>query len=551
MDRRSTLAVLMGKRAVEKSSAVAPTPTGTLQPYTGQWTASEAAHLLRRTTFSASYAEIQEAVDLGLEASVVRLLLDNPMPAPPINYYYEDDPHVPVGETWVDAAFENFPGAQAARRNSLRAWTFGRMMNDKWSVREKMTLFWHNHFVVAETQDPRLEYRYINTLRENALGNFRELTKAITIDPSMLIYLNGRQNTNTAPNENYARELLELFTLGKGDLAGPGDYTTFTEDDVVAIAKVLTGWRFRVVNNGSKADVVMIFNGRLHDDGDKMLSHRFDNAVITNSGDQEYQALIDLIFQRDEPATFIARKLYRWFVYYDIPEIVEAEIIEPLAQIIRDNDYDIKPAMEALLMSEHFYDSEWKGCMIKHPIDFLVGTLNQLEFDKIPDLDENYYFWNAAFRLSGAHGMEYYMHPSVAGWKAYYQEPVFYRFWISSVTLPLRTEYTDLLTEGTVRIGRARLTVDVLAIISQLNNPSEPNDLIRELTSWLFPNPISEDQVDYLKEILIPGLPDFEWTVEYNNHLADPNDANLKRAIENKLRALFKAMLKMPEYYLS
>jgi hypothetical protein len=205
MDRRSTLAVLMGKRAVEKSTAVAPTPTGTLQPFTGQWTAAEAAHLLRRTTFSPSYAEIQEAVDLGVEASVIRLLLDNPMPAPPINYFYEDDPHVPVGETWVDAAYENIPGLQGSRKNSLRAWTFGRMMNDKWSVREKMTLFWHNHFVVAETQDARLEYKYINTLRENALGNFRELTKAITVDPSMLIYLNGRQNTNTAPNENYAR----------------------------------------------------------------------------------------------------------------------------------------------------------------------------------------------------------------------------------------------------------------------------------------------------------------------------------------------------------
>jgi uncharacterized protein (DUF1800 family) len=345
--------------------------------------------------------------------------------------------------------------------------------------------------------------------------------------------------------------LLELFTVGKGDLAGPGDYTTFTEDDVIAIARVLTGWRFRYVNNGSKADIALVFNGRLHDDGEKTLSHRFDNAVISNAGDQEYKVLIDVIFQQDEPSRYIARKLYRWFVYYDIPESVEANIIEPLAQIIRDNDYEIKPALEALLMSEHFYDSEGRGCMIKNPLDFIVSTLNQLEIDKIPDLADNYYFWNAIFRLTGAHGMEYYMHPSVAGWKAYYQEPVFYRFWISSVTLPLRTEYTDLLTDGTVRIGRARLTIDVLAIIAQLSNPSEPNDLIRELTSWLFPNPISEDQLDYLKEILIPGLPDFEWTVEYNDHLADPNDANLKRAIENKLRALFKAMLKMPEFYLS
>lgn len=102
-----------------------------------------------------------------------------------------------------------------------------------------MTLFWHNHFVTAETNDPRLEYKYITTIRKNSLGNFKTLTKEITIDPAMLLYLNGNQNTSRAPNENYARELLELFTLGKGELAGPGDYTTFTEVDVAAIAKVL------------------------------------------------------------------------------------------------------------------------------------------------------------------------------------------------------------------------------------------------------------------------------------------------------------------------
>lgn len=551
MDRRSTLAVLTGRTRAAQPSAAAPLPTGSLDPYSGPWEAAQVAHLLRRTTFGPTLEEISRGVNLGVDGLVDLLLEDRPMPLPPINYFFEDDPYVPVGQSWVDAAFQNIPGLQGYRRNSLRGWTIGMMLNDKLSIREKMTLFWHNHFAVADTNDPRLEYRYINTLRANALGNFRELTKAITIDPSMLVYLNGNQNTNRAPNENYARELLELFTLGKGDLAGPGDYTTFTEEDVIQIARVLTGWRFRVVNDGDKANVMLIFNPTLHDTGDKMLSHRFNNAIISNEGENEYKTLVDIVFQRDEVATFIARKLYRYFLYYQIHEGVEEEVIAPLAEIIRDNDYNIKPALAALLKSEHFYDPEHIGCMIKHPIDFHVSPLAQFNIDQIPELQDNYYFWVAINRLTIAHGMEYFAPPSVAGWKAYYQEPVYYRNWISSVTLPLRVGYTDLIADQNIRLGRFRTGIDVLATIAQLSDPTDPNLMIEELTNWLFCNPIIPEQLDYLKGILLPGLPDYEWTIEYNDYLANPNDTNLKNAIESKLRAMFKAMLSMPEYYLS
>ncbi|MBK8372664.1 MAG: DUF1800 family protein [Saprospiraceae bacterium] len=116
------------------------------------------------------------------------------------------------------------------------------MLKNNPHIREKMTLFWHNHFVIADINEPRVLYNYIVKLRRLSLANFKEMAKEITVDNGMLEYLNGRDNTREAPNENYARELLELFTLGKGNSVGNGDYTTYTETDIKEIARVLTGW---------------------------------------------------------------------------------------------------------------------------------------------------------------------------------------------------------------------------------------------------------------------------------------------------------------------
>src|SRR5690606_32189579 len=193
MDRRSSIAAMFGlNKAVEQAPEIMP--TGTLSEYSGPWTTREAAHLLRRTSFGPKLSEIQDFVSRGVGSSVDYLMRDLPAPSPPINYFFEDDPFVPIGSTWVEAAYENIQGLQNYRKNSLRAWTVGQMLNNRMSIREKMTLFWHNHFVVADTLDARLEYLYINTLRQNALGNFKELTKLMTVDPSMLVYLNGNQN---------------------------------------------------------------------------------------------------------------------------------------------------------------------------------------------------------------------------------------------------------------------------------------------------------------------------------------------------------------------
>ena len=552
MDRRSTLATLLGKRTKRQAMELTTTLTNTLNPYTGPWEYDQAAHLLRRATFGPTYEQIKEAVDNGMAMTLNTLFEGIPMPADPVNYYFQNDPNVAVGETWLNAPYSLETNLQQYRFRSIYAWTMDTLINEGMSIREQMTLFWHNHFAVSNVNDPKFMHKHITLLRENATGNFRDLVKAVTIDPSMLRFLNGRQNTANAPNENYARELLELFTIGKGPQTGPGDYTNYTEDDIREIAKVLTGWRDRgYLTLNPDQPVESAFINVLHDNSTKQLSHRFDNITIDNAGPEEYSNLIDIIFTKDEVARYISRKLYRWFVYYEITDEIEMNIIEPMAQIMIDNDYEIQPALEALLSSEHFFNFLNVGPMIKNPMVFIMNILRQFEVAFPTEMFQSY---NMKFRLYQATTllqMQYYFPPSVAGWKAYYQEPLYYRTWINSTTLQYRFGYTDVLSTVGYVFGGQRLVIDVLNFITTLDNPYDPNDVVLEFAKILFPQPITDGQVTALKEILVPGLPDFEWTVEYGEYAADPDNSDLALSIEVKLRNLIRTMLTMPEFYLS
>ncbi|MBX2929143.1 MAG: DUF1800 domain-containing protein [Saprospiraceae bacterium] len=555
MDRRATLAAFIGrsdsKQKRQQRRAAAPI-NSSLSPYAGPWGWEQAAHLLRRATFGPTKTMIETAVQNGLNGTLTQLFADQPLPAPPVNPNNATDPNVPIGETWINAPYSATVNLVGYRNQSLRGWTMGLMLNEGISIREKMTLFWHNHFAVRQITDPKFLYKYITLLRSSALGNFRQLVKDVTIDPTMLRFLNGNQSTRNAPNENYARELLELFTIGKGPAAGPGDYTNYTETDVEQMARVLTGWRDRGFNTQNPDIAVESFFtlGR-HDLGNKQLSHRFDNAVIPNMAENEYAHLVDVIFQKDEVARFICRKLYRWFVYYDIDAATEVNIIEPMAQLLIANNYNIQPAMAALLGSEHFFDILNVGPMIKSPIDFVVGAFRQFSIPFPTQLLRYYNAWFQFFRFSIPMQMEYFNPPDVAGWKAYYQEPGYYRTWINAATLAPRSAFTNQLATTGYVYNTVRYLIDVLTLVDTVSDPFDPVVVIREFSELLYPQPLAQNQLDYLKEVLLPGLPDFEWTIEYNDYKANPDNANLRQAVETKLRNLVRAMLSMPEYYLS
>jgi len=546
MNRRASLAILMGKqkKSVSKLTVAAVTATNTFAPYSGAWGFEQAAHLLRRTTFGPTYAQMKQATSDGLDATISLLFESQPLPNDPIYYDFENDPNIANGEVWVDEPTDfTISDLNIGRKKSLQAWSYKVIRESGMNIREKMLLFWHNHFVVANTNDARLQHSYMTLLRENALGNFKKLVELITIDPSMLQYLNGTQNSKNAPNENYARELLELFTIGKGDAVGPGDYTNYMEDDIVQIARALTGWNHLDIDNLTKVQAG--YNPNLHDTGDKQLSHRFNDVIITNGDENEYKNVIDIIFQKDEVARFISRKLYRWFVHFDINSEVEANIIEPMAQMLIGDNYDVQATLMALLSSEHFYDMSIRGCMITHPIDYLFKMVNTFELELNQDILQEYNILKRLYTAMIPLQMIIYAPPTVAGWKAYYQAPQFYKIWINSVSLPLRMHYSDALAEG-YDVSEFQVKLNVLDFVASLDNPADPDDLITEIASILFAQPLVQEQVDSLKDC--HGIMNPEWQDEYLDYRT--GNVSIEPAIKNKLKGLVKTMLKMPEVYL-
>lgn len=524
--------------------------TISLRPYQGPWTAVQAAHLLRRATFGVDKVKLQTAIDLGLEGAVDKLLEDLSFPELPLNYDYALDPNVPVGDTWVNAPFY---GANGYMSRSFRAWIVGRQLSNEFNLREKMVLFWHNHFVVEsrDVNDPRYLFRYIKIFIENPFGSFRDLVEKVTLDPAMLRYLNGNQNRRQSPNENFARELFELFTLGKGELAGPGDYTTFTEDDVRAAARVLTGWQDVGYRNSQTFNISVNYVNNRHDTGSKQFSHRFGNAIINNEGNQEYKRLIDLIFRKSETAEFICRKLYRWFVYYKIDETIESEIIQELAADLRAADYSIKPVLKKLLSSQHFYDAQLRGCMAKSPVEFISHMVSLIKLrPNNTTLLQQYRFWLSIAQLQRSMQMEYFNAPDVAGWKAYYQEPTFNQLWINPVSIQNRAEVVTRIVLDEKNGINFNGTYDVIPLIDSFSNPFDINEILDELNRLILPYPFTESQKKAIKEVVLPGLPDYEWTLEYELYKNNPDNVQVKRSLEQKFRMMLWYIMQMPEYQL-
>ncbi|MFZ1424200.1 MAG: DUF1800 domain-containing protein [Saprospiraceae bacterium] len=559
MDRRTTIRKFLG---VETAATVGnrlqedSLPLGAgLSPYAGTWNYANAAHLLRRAMFGPSHDQILQAVSDGLDKTLDKLLKSQALPPAPVIYTdTPDDPDLNKGDVWVRAKLN--PGIQAnvqSKQNSLTAWLMEQIFNENVSLIEKMTLFWHNHFVVSEVYDPRYNYEYISLLRSNCLGNFKALTELITIDKAMLVYLNGVQNTKIAPNENFARELMELFTLGKGELAGPGDYTTFTEIDVLAFAKALTGWVIKSDRQNESFYPYADFNPNLHDTTVKLLSARFPGISISNGGKDEYKQVINAIFTKPEAATFICRKLYRYFVYYKVNASIETDIVNGLADILTANNFDIAPVVRALLASDHFYTQEALGAMIRPPYEFVFNTLKTMKFKPPTDLEEKYNVFLYLYRSTMGMQQVYFDIPSVAGWTPYYQEPSFHEIWVNSVTLPIRNTLTSGMATKTVRIRNANglFGLDLVAYVSAFSNPADATKLISDITTHLLPQTIFQNQLDFLKNKLLGTNTEAQWATMWNNYSSNPTNAQAKTVVETRLKPLFVSLLSMPEYYLS
>lgn len=520
-----------------------------IERYSGPWGFDEIAHLLRRTMFGARKQDIDTLGGMSMDEAVAMLLADSPAPSSPPDYNANNE-----SSSWTTDSFTS--SKENLYFTYLLSWWIGLMLKQDISVREKMTLFWHNHFVSSNlsVKDARYMYRQNTLFRQFALGNLKELTKAITLDPAMLRYLNGSTNRKGAPNENYARELQELFTIGKGPEIAPGDYTNYTESDIKSAARVLTGW------SDDAAKITAKFTASSHDTSDKQFSSDYGNRVIKGqTGEEgarrELDDLLGMIYDQDAAARYICRKLYRWFVYYEVDQATEASMIGPLAEILRNNSFEIKPVLDALFRSAHFHDPANRGCLIKTPLDLVIGTIRFYTIPNIvpPELNKSNWAWRTLRRTAATMQMDLMNHPNVAGWPAYWQEPTYHELWINADTLQKRIKFTDDLTVNGLQLDEAygKEYIDPLEVESLVSDPSDPDVIIGELTRLLFPMAISDAQKQILKGVLLPGLPDYEWAVEWSDYRNDPTNEGKRKSVADKLRALLNFMHRMAEYQLS
>lgn len=526
-----------------------------LAPYTGQWTENEIIHLLKRTMFGAKKQDIDYFKTKSVAETINELL--NPvaaLPSPPVKEYTvaatvtTPDTSIALGDTWVNDV--NGDGTiQYYRRVSFKKWWMGVMVNQDRSIREKMTLFLHNHFSTEtdNVSNPNYIYNHHTLLRTNALGNFKALTRSVTLDPAMLVYLNGQVNTATAPDENYGRELQELFCCGKGP------DSQYTESDVKMAAKVLTGWR----NDSTKFS--SYFTASRHDTTSKQFSAFYQNKTITGrtgatAGDLEINDLMDMIFATNEVAKYVCRRIYRWFVYYEIDAAIEANVITPLAAIFRNNNYELKPVLNALLSSEHFFDPAIMGCQIKSPVDMVVGMCRELNvsFPPASDYASNYGLWN--FLVSSVANMQQNIGdpPDVSGWKAYYQAPQFYEIWINSDTYPKRVQFTDTMCVSGYTYNSKKIIVDGIAYAQTLSNPGDPNILLNDVLKYLFRMDLSAaSKAQIKKDILLGGqVTDGYWTDIWNTYISTPSNTANTTLVRNRLRDLLKYCMDLSEFQL-
>lgn len=552
---------------------------GSLATFTSPLGEKYARHLLRRATFVYSKTLLDAYAKLTPEAALNLLFEEKPL--------LLSLPYDPITKTdltnldgfWTertDVEPSYFNNSSTLKSSLVTAWWWYNAINTA-TLKFKLSHFLSTRFTISRNgslTSATSFYDHIRLLLFYSFGNYKSLAKKVTLDNSMLSYLNNTSNLKTAPNENYAREFLELFTIGKGPQIGAGNYTTYTEVDIVQTAKLLTG--FRVQANRKNIDVdTALPKGQnvysVHNTDAKTFSNSFDNKVIlgaTNAVgmDVELNSFVEMVFTKDATAFNVCRKLYRYFVRSTISAEVEKDIIAPLAQELKANNYELKPTIIRLLSSLHFYDlddsnssDEIVGAMVKSPIQLLSGILTYFDCQVPNPTTQASAFYSTFWRNNldnsflGLSNMNVFMPPNVAGHDAYQQEPAFDKSWISSSTLIARYRIGEsllagknLLRSGSPNMGIALDIVTTLktkGIVSQVNDPVK---LVTELCAALFGQEPAMDRINYFKKFLVGDSDDHYWNYEWSIFISTNN----KTVVEPRLKALVKALLSAPEFQL-
>lgn len=543
-----------------------------LNPITGALGAQKAAHLLRRATLGPNLQDISTFSGMTAQAAIASLTQTQAIPALPI------DPM--SGTDWVYPNTVNSNQNAETLSNYTRSWWMENMRSAGPNLTERMIWFYHTHFPMIMSRiegNPQFAIDYLRLLRFYALGNYKDLVKALCIDNAMLVQLDGNLNIKGVPQENFAREFLELYTVGKGDEVSLGNYTNFTEQDVQALTKALTGWgidtSYQTIDTVANLPTGKVKGSATtssqHDVSSKQFSGAFSNTVIqtgsitgTNAAVAavytELDDVINMVFASPHTAKHICRRIYREFVYYNITPEVETDIIEPLANTLVSNNYNITSVLEILFQSEHFYDLDTPitednniGAIIKSPMDLVIGTMRLFNLtvpDKTTQLVAHYDLYDQLIGQLDLQGLQFFEPYDVAGYEPYYQFPDYHRYWISSNYLANRYKFSELLISGFTGMSGVLLKLDVVEFVdANCSNPGDATILVQELVNWLFPMTIDSTRFNYFRDtVLLDQLPASNWTMEWNNYVNTSSDVNVRLQLE----ALITAMMQTPEYQL-
>ena len=441
-------------------------------------TRDQIAHLLRRFGLGASEAELEYYGRNGLYSAIDLLL--NPASAPESNLDLE--------------SFRNDKG-QLPAPVVQGAW-YLRILATQRPLEEKMTIFWHNHFATSleKVKTPLAMVNQIDTLREHALGKFEDLLLAVSKDPAMIFWLDGQENVRGKPNENFAREVMELFTVGIGN---------YTEHDIQESARAFTGWSFgaarRLATNGKEPRVgpkaQFNFNRAKHDDGEK--------TIFGRTGNLGGEDVLAMLCQKPETAHFITKKIWEFFVY----EHPTDEVLAPFVQLFRKSNLDIAVLLRAIMRSDEFYSSRAVRRVVKNPIDFTIAASRALGAGTIAlnraksaaaSVADGTGKANAmrgalvipvsVASVSRSMGMDLLYPPDVSGWKNGVN-------WISTATMVERTRFADVLFSSPAQLRRQpkgqRQPIIGIPAYPLLSNEPTPAGVVARMLS-LFDVQVSE-----------------------------------------------------------
>ena len=477
-------------------------------------TYDEAAHLLRRMGFGGPPDEIDGLVARGREGAVDYL----------INYSQIDNK--PLDDILAASFdFTDIRDNRKVNQGEIRRLWFTRMIHTRRQFEEKMTLFWHNHFATAlsKVQDIQM-YNQNVTLRANALERFDTLLKKVAEDPAMIIWLDGNTNVLGSPNENFARELQELFTMGITDVVtGEANYT---EDDVKEIARAFTGYNFRVNRNAATIETLYQFfiNAARHDNTAKTVYGQTANFT----GDD----IITIIANRRATGRYLVKKLFDFFVYPITSSSADRQTVDKFSNVYVSSNHSIRELVRAIFVSDEFYSDRARFALVKQPVEFIVGAIRMLGGQYVPGTNtgDRPDVSNVPAAFSRSMGEDIYNPPDVAGWELNLG-------WVNTATMLERFNYTNqLLTNRRPDRPGIFITNDQLKKYTK----SSSKKTVKKFLTVLGPLDTGNATVKTLKNYL--ETDDNGNAVGYTN-----NDAT----VDKKIRGLVHQIMCLPEFQLN